>query len=328
MKKNFKKIIYDVEKFKSLLKKYQNSKFFVITDQNIFNKQGSFIEEIFKGYKIEFILVIEGERVKNLNEFDKAINKIIEIGVSRTDFIVAFGGGSIGDLAGFIAATILRGINYINIPTTLLSMVDSSIGGKTGINTDKGKNLIGAFKNGFVLIHLPLLKTLPDKELVNGYGEIVKTAFIRDRKIFKLLKENKLSEELVKRTQKVKLKVIKRDYYEKDLRKILNFGHTFGHAIEKFSNYEVSHGEAIFQGMEIAFKIGIELNISKESDLKILQDLFNTYNLKSYKGNASDLIKEIKYDKKENHGFVDFIFIKKRAVIYNIKVDFLYELLR
>lgn len=322
------KIIYELNNFKNLLKKHQNSKFFIITDQNIINLQGSFLEDVFMEVDKEIIIVPEGEKAKTINEYEKVINKILELGVSRNDFIVAYGGGSVGDLAGFVAATILRGINYLNIPTTLLAMIDSSIGGKTGINTTKGKNLIGAFKTSTIFIHLPLLKTLPEKELINGYGEIVKTAFIKDRKLFKLLKQNNLTIELIKRVQKIKINIVKKDYYELDLRKILNFGHTFGHAIEKVSSYEIPHGVAVFQGMEIALKLGVELNISKGEDLEILKYFLNLYNLKPYQDDYEKLIKEIKYDKKESDGFVDFIFIKKQALIYRIKVDFLYELLR
>ncbi len=322
------KIIFEIDKFKIKLKEFEKSKFFIITDETIYKKQGLFLEELFGGLKKEIIIVSENEQAKTLYEYEKVTSEIINLNISKNDVIVSFGGGSVGDLAGFVAGTILRGVNYLNIPTTLLAMVDSSIGGKVGINTKEGKNLLGVFKAGLVLIHLPLLNTLDEKELINGYSEIVKSAFISDRKIFDLMRDNNISEELIRKTQKVKLKITKKDYYEHNLRKILNFGHTFGHAIEKESNYKVPHGIAVFQGMEIAFKIGIELNVSKEADLKMLYNFFDRFSIKPYQGNLSRLVEDIKFDKKVTNGFIDFILIDKKAVIYSLKVDFLYELLR
>ena len=186
----------------------------------------------------------------------------------RDSCLLALGGGMVGDITGFCAATYLRGIPYIQIPTTLLSQVDSSVGGKTAINIKQGKNLVGAFNNpALVLISTNYLSTLPKKEFKSGLGEIVKYAFIKNKKLYKLLelngnkvlkKEPKILEEIITESIKTKAKIVTEDEKEQGIRAILNFGHTFGHAIEAYEKYKgITHGEAITLGMVIALRISL-----------------------------------------------------------------------
>ncbi len=330
MKKLTSKIHYNNKiKLEKVLDKFKSSMFFIVTDDNLLNIYNDYLKDTFSNYNYQIITVLEKEKSKTLEEYQNLTNELLLKGITRKDIIVAFGGGSIGDLAGFVSATILRGVKFINIPTTLLAMVDSCIGGKVGINTKYGKNLIGAFKeSNVVFINTNLLKTLPKSELINGYAEIVKTSFILDRKMFNYIDEEQYLEKLIKRAQKLKQSVVKKDFFEKGKRMILNFGHTFGHAIEKKSNYEISHGIAVFQGMEIALRIGIALSVTEESDLDLLYYFFDKYEIGPFKGDLLELTNLIKFDKKIVNDYVNFVLIKKNAVIYEIKVDFLYELLR
>ena len=202
--------------------------------------------------------------------------------------MIALGGGVVGDITGFSAATYLRGIDYIQIPTTLLAQVDSSVGGKTAINTAHGKNLIGSFYNPkFVLISTSFLDTLPLNQFKSGLGEVVKYAFIGNSKLRKIVKDNpkkilskdeKVLKLIIEESIKTKSQVVTKDEKEQGIRAILNFGHTFGHAIEAHGKYKkILHGEAVAKGMFIASKISyLEGHISKKY-LKVVKDLLDTY---------------------------------------------------
>ena len=169
MKKNN---IYYNTKIESLLKAYPNSKFFLITDDNLLSLYQNFLTTTFANVDLSITTIPEGEKAKTIKEYQRVVELLIKAEIRRNDVIVAFGGGVVGDLAGFVAATILRGVTFINIPTTLLAMVDSALGGKVGINSEAGKNLIGAFKNADkIIVNEQFLKTLPQQELINGYGK-------------------------------------------------------------------------------------------------------------------------------------------------------------
>jgi len=216
------------------------------------------------GLRVERIVFPAGEKAKTLETYAELVRGLAALELTRTDFVVALGGGVVGDLAGFAAATYLRGIGVVQVPTTLLAMVDSSIGGKTGVDIPEGKNLVGAF-------HLPaqvvrdtgFLETLPEREMKNGLAEMIKTAVLFDREMFDSLKHlaslaplEQLAQLglLVPRCAAWKEKIVAEDFKEGGKRKFLNLGHTFGHAIESASSFQLGHGEAVALGMRIVGK--------------------------------------------------------------------------
>jgi 3-dehydroquinate synthase len=211
-------------------------------------------------------IVPAGEASKDGRWLFHLYDNAIEQGLDRKSFVVALGGGVVGDLAGYMAASYLRGIPYIQVPTTLLAMVDSSIGGKTGINLPQGKNLVGAFHQpALVIADTDTLKSLPRREFVSGLAEVVKYGVIRDAELFELLEKNvdrileldqRLLEEIIARSCAIKADVVRLDEREGGLRAILNFGHTFGHAVETVTGYgQLLHGEAISIGMVYAARL-------------------------------------------------------------------------
>lgn len=208
----------------------------------------------------DLFLVPEGESHKTLQTVEQLYHQLLAKNYTRHDILVALGGGVIGDITGFVAATYWRGMNYIQIPTSLLAMVDSSVGGKTAVDLPEGKNLIGAFKNPRgVLIDPQFLKTLPMRELRCGLAEVVKHAVIGDPELFEYVEQGELDfEHIIQRAVAVKVKIVREDPYEQDKRMCLNFGHTFGHAVELLSNYRIPHGEAVAIGMVQAAEYALQ----------------------------------------------------------------------
>jgi len=208
-----------------------------------------------------------GEKHKNINTISDICRKAVEAGLDRKSIILALGGGVCGDMAGFAAAVYMRGIDFIQIPTTLLAMVDSSVGGKTGVDLAEGKNLVGAFwQPQLVLIDPETLKTLPKEEVCNGLAEVVKYGMIYDWGFLQLLEKNidalnnldmDFYTEMIKRCCEIKAEVVAQDERENGLRAILNYGHTFGHAVELLSNFEIAHGAAVSIGMAVAVELGV-----------------------------------------------------------------------
>ena len=238
----------------------------VVTDSNVDRFYGDkFVRTLEGEYaRVERIVFPAGEKSKTLETYAELVRGFAALELTRTDVVYALGGGVVGDLAGFAAATYMRGIDFIQVPTTLLAMVDSSIGGKTGVDIPEGKNLVGAF-------HLPkriirdvrFLETLPEKELKNGLAEMIKTAILFDHEMFSALEHlatlaplERLTslEKLVDRCAAWKQKIVDEDFKEGGKRKLLNLGHTFGHAIEKVSEFAIPHGEAVAIGMRIVGK--------------------------------------------------------------------------
>lgn len=237
----------------------------VITSRSIYELHGKKLLDILNRDQriVEILFVPDGESAKSFSQVQHLYTRLLESHFERNSVILAFGGGVIGDLAGFVAATYLRGVDFVQVPTTLLAQVDSSIGGKVGVNHPLGKNLIGAFKQPlFVLSDVELLKSLPDSEIRCGLGEIVKYGFILNEPFFSyiekhlqqaLAKEPGVLAEMVKVSSREKAGVVARDEKEANLRMILNFGHTFGHALEaEFKFGQLKHGEAVILGMKCA----------------------------------------------------------------------------
>lgn len=239
----------------SFIAPLSTQKVVIITDSNVSKLYLAKTKESIslQGKEVYCYSFLAGEESKSLETVANIYNFLCENTISRSDLIVALGGGIVGDTAGFVAATYLRGIKFVQVPTTLLAMVDSSIGGKTGINLKSGKNLAGSFyQPSMVIIDTQVLDTLPWSEWQNGIGEIIKYAAIKDKMLFELLEENKLKEhldEIIIRCLKIKKSVVEKDTLDTGIRQILNFGHTLGHSIEKHSNYTIAHGKAVGIGM-------------------------------------------------------------------------------
>ena len=215
--------------------------------------------------KVFKIILQQGEKAKSIQNFQKILNFLAESNFDRTDLIIAVGGGVVGDISGYVASSYLRGIPFIQIPTTLLAQVDSSVGGKTAINISAGKNLVGAFYNPKgVIIDTSVLKTLSNREFKAGLAEVIKYALIKNKSLFSLLKRHpkeillmhhKIIEEIIFASIHTKAQIVTQDEKENGIRAILNFGHTFGHAIEAHGKYKkILHGEAVAKGMKIASK--------------------------------------------------------------------------
>lgn len=280
----------------------------------------------------EYIVIEDGEEFKNFATYKKILDKLVDIGLQRKDFVIALGGGVVGDISGFAAASYMRGINFIQVPTTLLALVDSSVGGKVAINHEKGKNLIGAFyQPKLVLGDVDVLETLDEKQFKSGLGEILKYAFIERNCGAKVIYENSLFEfllqnienvcnrnkevlcELIKRCCELKAAVVKADEKESGLRAILNFGHTFAHAIETCTNYtKYTHGEAVAIGMMMAFDLSFENSLITEEYRYKAQKLIKDYKLADNFShlaqiNKNDFIKAMTHDKKNDTDSIRFV---------------------
>ncbi len=281
-----------------------------------------------KKKNIKIIYIKCGEKVKTHEGYRDLSEKLIKNNVNRRSAIIAIGGGTLGDLAGFVASTLLRGLNFFLIPTTLLSQVDSSIGGKNGINTVYGKNLLGTFyQPKEVLIDISVLDSLPKREIRSGYAEIIKHALIKDNLFFnwletnavKLLRLNKSTlEKAIYKSIMIKLFYVKKDEKENLLnnnsRAMLNFGHTIGHAIESHYNYKkFNHGEAISIGMITEAKISNYLGLLSSNELGKIITHFKKHRLKIFDSILYDkkLIKRLTKDKKNFQNYINFSLIDK-----------------
>lgn len=267
------------------------------------------------------IRIPDGEAGKRPEIIIEVWNELGNLGLNRSDLIVAIGGGTVTDLAGFAAATWLRGIDWIAIPTTVAGMVDAAIGGKTGINTEHGKNLVGSFHSpNAVLIDLSWIKTLSERDVAAGMAEVVKCGFISDPQILEILEHKSLKDvrhdkdlqlELIHRAVSVKASVVGQDFKESYLREILNYGHTLGHAVEKHSNFELRHGEAVSIGMcFVAELAAIKLGLSQELVNKH-RSILNALKLPTtYKADAwNELVASMSLDKKVKSGAIRFVAI-------------------
>ena len=299
---------------------------------------GKFFEE----ENTDFIVLDDGEKYKNISSDEKILDKACEIGLERKDAIIALGGGVVGDLAGFAAATYLRGIDYIQVPTTLLSMVDSSVGGKTGFNNRFGKNLIGAFyQPKLVLSDINTLKTLDKQQLASGFGEVLKYGFIeknceipKDINFASFLLENtekvlafdeEIMVKIIKTCCEFKAAVVRADEKESSKRRILNFGHTIGHGIEKALEYKyISHGQAVVLGMKIMFNYAVTRKLIDEiyrrNAFMLMDKLSPIENLP--KVNTTAVKKAMTHDKKSENNRINFVIpISRREVEISDKID-------
>jgi len=309
-----------------------NSKIFIVTDDNVFplyyNKVEHFLNAA--GFRVSHAVLASGEMSKSLENLNFLYGKCIKNKITRTDLIIALGGGVIGDITGFLAATYLRGVKLMQIPTTLLSQIDSSVGGKTAVNLEYGKNLAGVFYQPHtVLIDPTVLNTLSDITFADGVSEAIKYAYIRDKSLLELFLDTKQNIlEIIGRCVNIKKDVVVNDEFDRGERMILNFGHTIGHAIEKAGNYTMyTHGQAVSLGMVAAAEISKDLyGFSGVSNIKeILQK--NNLPIETPLS-QQDCLKYIINDKKMEADSLNVILLKEigQAVIHKMTANEFIEL--
>ncbi len=325
-----------IEKYLELLTK-RNKKVFCIIDDNL-----KYVFYKNENKKIKKIFVKSGEEIKTMNFYNKLSNNLLGLKIDRESIIVAIGGGTIGDVCGFISSTLLRGIKFNLIPSTLLSQVDSAIGGKNGINTVHGKNLIGTFyQPNEIVIDISILKSLPIREVRSGYAEIIKYALIKDKAFFKWLDKNyldifklnsKILEYTILKSIMIKIWYVKKDQKEnlinKNSRAMLNFGHSIGHALEAFYSYnkKLNHGEAISIGMIIESKISNKLGHLSDEDLEKILNHFKKAKLPEMDKNIKNkkIFDIILKDKKNSDNKINLSLVKsigKSFFARNIKIE-------
>lgn len=289
---------------------YKNSKIYVITDTNVGPLYFSKIKEALNGYEVFEVVVEAGEASKSFKTYQDVLEKLIDLDIRRNELLIALGGGVVGDLTGFVASSIYRGVPYIQIPTSLLSQMDSSIGGKTGIDFYNRKNIIGAFKQPIrVIIDPSTLDTLPPCEFNNGMGELIKHGVIGNKSLLdRLVSHPSIDEEIISESLSVKKALVELDPFDQGERMKLNFGHTFGHIIELKEHYK--HGEAIALGMLMALEFGIDLGLTNKDTYETLYNILKGYNLPVRKYSYKEYLHDTIYDKKNLAGSLKFIFIK------------------
>ena len=307
LKVNLKDRSYDISIGSGILYKAKtlfnlDRKVFILTDDGV---PSEYAKTIADASKTALVYTIpQGEKSKTIETYIDILKKMTDFNLTRTDAMVGVGGGVVGDLTGFCASTYMRGIDFYNVPTTMLSMVDSSIGGKTGVDFMGIKNGVGTFcQPKGVLIDTETLNTLPDRHFLNGLTESIKMAATFDEKLFSLIESKNAKdniEDIIYKSLSIKKKVVEKDEKEKGLRKVLNFGHTLAHAIEGVSKMQdILHGEAVAVGM-----VKASSGLAKERIIKVL----NSYGLKvEYSGDKNELIEFIKHDKKCTGNFIDII---------------------
>ena len=327
-------------KLPELLKPMNQGQKWVIFSQNeIFNLYGdSLLGELkSNSFQIEKFILPDGENAKSLSALEGIFSQLIELGCDRSSTFLALGGGVVGDSAGFIAATFMRGVDYIQIPTTLLAMVDSSIGGKTGVNLPAGKNLVGAiWQPKAVVIDPKLLESLPEREISSAMGEVIKYGSILDKDLFNLVADNmddllnlsnvKLLTEVIGCCAKLKADIVAEDEREGDKRRILNFGHTIGHALETHFGFDtLRHGEAVAYGMLAAGKLSTQISNFQFQYFEMLQNTIQKLPLpKLPEFEPEQILQIMQRDKKVRDRKIHFVLLEelgKAVIVDDVKED-------
>ncbi|HWD00520.1 MAG TPA: 3-dehydroquinate synthase [Candidatus Sulfopaludibacter sp.] len=298
----------------------KHGKVFVVSTRDVWQHKGAVIAEALAGVPFETLYLPGGEDQKRLAPVEDLAEQMVHLGADRTSMVVAFGGGIVTDMAGFLAAIFMRGIPVLQIPTTLLAQVDAAVGGKTGVNLVSGKNLIGSFHQPIaVLVDPALLDTLPEREYRAGLYEIVKAGIIRETELFRYLNEESAAvlarradavDHIIEEAVRMKCEVVSADEREGDLRRILNFGHTFGHALESETRYtRFLHGEAVAWGMRAAVYLAeLTGHISAEDAVDILDSIAAYGPIPALDGiPAENLLARLVHDKKTIQGKVHFV---------------------
>ena len=307
-----------------------SGKLVIITDPTVNKLYGEALNQRLaeNGFSVNILLVPEGEEQKSLETAGRLYYELTACYAERTTPILALGGGVIGDLAGFVAATYLRGVPLVQMPTTLLSQVDSSIGGKVAIDHGQLKNMIGAFyQPRLVIADASTLKTLPAGEFASGLAEVIKSAAIRDEKFFIFLEENlnkiksrdeEALEEVVFQSAKIKADVVQGDEMDLGLRNILNYGHTIGHAVESVSDFRIGHGQAVAMGMVAAARISNQMGILDGKDVARLRKVIEQAGLPTEMPDLKpeEIIQAMKHDKKVRENKVRFVLLKSIGDVF------------
>jgi len=315
---NFEKLSQAIE-----FLKMSDRRFMIVSDSNV---SKFYLEEILAILRLKSKFVTSftfpaGESSKNLATVNECYEQLILSGFDRNDILVALGGGVVGDLTGFVAATYLRGIRFLQIPTSLLSMVDSSIGGKTGVDYKAYKNMVGAFHQPkLVYMNLSTLASLPDLEFYSGMGEVIKHGLIKDRNYYTWLKGNRnkittknydILSEMIFRSSQIKTKVVEADPKEQGERALLNFGHTIGHSVEKLKNFSLLHGECVSIGMAAAAQISLKRGLLNSTDYEDILHTIKSFNqpITVQKLSAEEVYEVTKSDKKMDSDKIRFILL-------------------
>lgn len=320
------------------------TKVIIITDKNVERSYGDIVTKALHDYKLDATVVSidPGEEQKSLSMAEDLYNRLFEHGMDRKGLIIALGGGVVGDLAGYVAATYMRGIPYVQVPTTLVAQIDSSIGGKVAVNHARGKNLIGCFYQPKAVYIDPLtLKTLPREEIAQGLVEVIKYGVIRDASFFDYLDKNlpgalhlepDILEKVIENCCRIKAWVVERDEREETgLRSILNYGHTLGHAIEAVGKYKgPRHGEGVAIGMILATGIAVRLGMADEKVLERQRQLLQRAGAPTYyREDAEPLFDFLYRDKKTVGGRLNFVLPVKigKVVLKEVDIDVVREVL-
>lgn len=308
----------------------------IVSETNVWPIYGDIVEQSLKlaDFETGHICFKAGEEQKNMTTINELLTAFAQNNLTRKDIVIALGGGVTGDMAGFAASIWLRGINFIQIPTSLLAQVDSSVGGKTGVDCAFGKNLIGAFHQpSLVICDIDTLKTLPQEYFIDGMGEVVKYGCILDKELFEWLENdsvNDIMDKIINRCIQIKADVVKQDEFESGIRMYLNFGHTLGHAIERLNNFSgISHGCAVAIGMVYVTKAGEQLGITPEGSTKRLIDVCRKFDLpiSQDKFSLEDICTACNTDKKRSGDSINLIMLNSigQAFARKVKAVSLYE---
>lgn len=320
---------------KEIAQIFNGSKIMVVTDETVHGYYGETVLNQLKtaGYDVQCIVLPPGEQTKAFSSMPNIYSQLIEFGLTRSDLIIALGGGVVGDITGFAAATYLRGISFVQIPTTLLAQVDSSVGGKVGVDLPEGKNLVGAFYHPkLVLIDPLVLETLTDLSFADGMAEVIKYGCIKDEPFFNLLMDLSSREEVMEQIEyiiekccTIKKEVVQADEKDTSERMLLNFGHTLGHAIEAYYNYETySHGQGVAIGMVELSKIAEEKQLTQVGTTGRIVAILENHHLPTQLKNAkeyAEILPYIKKDKKNYEGKLNVIVLEKIGQAHRVKTD-------
>ncbi len=305
------------------LKKQKASSYVIVCDSITEKLFGRKLKQLLakKGMKIELLSFEGGEKLKNLTTVENILDKMLAKGIDRNSFVVALGGGVVGDLAGFVAASYMRGIPYVQVPTTLLAMVDSGLGGKVGVDLKHGKNSCGAFyQPKAMFVNISYLDSLPKKQIKNGLAECIKHGIIADKKLFRFIEKNldkifskkrTVLKKLVADNCRIKSRIVMKDEKEKGLRKTVNFGHTIGHAVESVTNYrKYSHSEAIACGMYYEALLAQKLTGFSENETQRIRKIIERtgFRIRLAEITNKKLVEAMKKDKKNVSGKINFSF--------------------
>ena len=321
------KVGYEVQKI------FKGKKIFILTDENVNNIYGEKVKSLLEnvGYEVKKLVLKPGEETKSYSSVEGIYNKLLDFKISRSDLIITLGGGVIGDLGGFVASTFLRGVDFIQFPTSLLAQVDSSVGGKVGVDISRGKNLIGSFYHPkAVLIDPEVLNTLDSRFFNDGMAEVIKYGCIKDKNFFYELKGYKNKEEVINSISKIihncciiKRNIVEKDEKDKGDRMLLNFGHTLGHGIEQYYDYKkYTHGEGVAVGMYAITKISEAMGLTKKGTVQEIKELLSMYNLPFETDvKIANIMEAISLDKKNIDGNLNVILLEEIGESFIYKTD-------